>query len=208
MMKYLILSMENFCVYTMIMSPTMANAIIGGDGDSMIRGITWANSPEYARATDRDWFYKGIWQIDNTNRFVEVNESKVSATWLAQRDLLRMRQDLFFAWDTHLSNSLVRVVRHAWEHFDVTALAEIDKCNPETGQYSWIIEEYARIINQPVEKAFKELKLRIESDNNVRFRIQAMGEKWKNEINKVASYADADRVRKEMSREFWLNSLI
>jgi uncharacterized protein (DUF4415 family) len=208
MMKYLILSMENHAVYTMVMSPVIANALVSGDGDTVIRGITTATSPEYTRPLNRDWFQGTYWQVGSDNRFTEIDPTKITDKWRAQQQVMRLRQDLLFAWQSHLEASLSRVVRHTWQHFDVLAEAEFSRCDPAQGQYSWIIEEYARIIEQPVEQAYKELKLRIESDNMVRFRIQAMGEKWKARINAVTEVSQSDQVRKEMAREFWLNSVI
>jgi uncharacterized protein (DUF4415 family) len=208
-MKYLILSTENFCVYTMSPRHLTANALVAGEGDSMIRGITWSNSVEYNRVTNRDFFYDKIYTVDTArNAFIEVDPANVSDTWKQTREILRLRQDAFFNWETHLSNSLARVMRHGWEHFDVVAEQEIAKSDPANNSYTWVLEEYARTMEVSVQQAYKELKLRIESDNITKFRIQALGEKWRNKINQCNTFNDIEAARKEMVREFWLNSLI
>ena len=208
-MKYLILSTENFCVYTMSPRVITANALVSGHGDSMIRGITWSNSVEYNRVVNRDFFYNKIYMVDTKrNAFVEVDPDKVSDTWKETREILRLRQDAFYNWETHVANSLARVIRHSWEHFDVVAEQEIAKCDPANNVYTWILEEYARTMSVSVQQAYKELKLRIESDNISRFRIQALAEKWKLKINQCNTFSDIEATRLEMVREFWLNSLI
>lgn len=208
-MKYLILSTENFCVYTMSPRVLTANALVAGEGDSMIRGITWSNSIDYNKVTNRDFFYNKIYTVDTKrNAFIEVDPANVSDSWKKTREILRLRQDAFWNWETHLNNSLARVMRHAWDHFDVVAEEEIAKCDPAVGSYTWILEEYARILDIPVDRAVKELKLRIESDNITKFRIQTLGEKWRNKINECNNFNDIETARQEMVREFWLNSLI
>ena len=208
-MKYLILSTENFCVYTMSPRVITANALVSGEGDSMIRGITWSNSVEYNRVTNRDFFYDKIYMVDTKrNAFIEVDPANVSDSWKQTREVLRLRQDAFFNWETHMNNSLARVMRNTWDHFDVVAEEEIAKCDPANNSYTWILEEYARIIDVPVPQAVKELKLRIESDNITKFRIQALGDKWRAKINNCFTFNDIEAARQEMVREFWLNSLI
>ena len=64
-MKYLIISQENFCVYTWTTRVITANALISGDGDSMIRGVTISNCISYNTITDRDMFVNKVYQINN-----------------------------------------------------------------------------------------------------------------------------------------------
>jgi hypothetical protein len=200
--------MENHCVYTVVQNSLIANALIDGDGDCVIRGITPATCAEYSLVVNRDWCKMNTWSIDSTNKFTRMDPANISDRWRAQQETIRMRQDLMFTWYSHVEASLSRVIRHAWEHFDVVMKAELAKCDPANNAYTWIIEEYARTLGQPVNQVYKEVKLRIESDDNVRFRIQAMAEKWKNIINRASTYDQSEQIRRDMSREFWRNSQI
>ena len=84
----------------------------------------------------------------------------------------------------------------------------LDASNPVTGEYSILIQEYARTLEQPIELAYKELKLRIDSDNITKFRVSALEEKWKNRINACVTKEEIELTRQAMVRELWLNSLI
>jgi len=208
-MKYIVWSTENYCVYTMTPRVLTANALAAGDGDSMVRGITISNSVDYFKPTDRDFFFKKLYVINPTiNSFTEIDPANVSESWKQKQKILRLRQEAFFNWETHLHNTMARVTRHSWDHFDVVAEAEIAKCDIANNRYTYILEEYARTLEVPVHQAVKELKLRIESDNITKFRIETLGEKWRNKINECNTAEDIEAARREMVREFWLNSLI
>jgi len=208
-MRYLIISSDNYLIHTMTHRPISATALIEGDGNLLVRGITSSSFLDYNKITDYNMFFKKVYTIGSQGlRLVEVDSKKVSPDWKATQQILKMRQGLFFNWETHTTNALTRVNRNKWEHFDVVAEQEIAKCRPADNDYTWIIEEYARTIEEPVEKAYKELKLRIESDHVTKFRIQALAEKWKRRINLVTTQTEANEVKQDMIREFNLNSLI
>jgi hypothetical protein len=208
-MKYLILSMENHFVYTMTPRSLCATAVVAGDGDSVIKGVTSGNSADFDKIKDRQQFYKDVWMVDQrTNSLSIVPWSQVSDSWKQQQKILVLRQDLFYSWETFTAGALARLTRYKWDQFDQLATRELDKCDPLANQYTMMLEEYARVMEVPVEQAYKELKLRIESDNIARFRITAMAEKWKNIINTITTSDESASVRKEMVREFWLNAAI
>jgi hypothetical protein len=186
-----------------------ANALVSGDGDSIIMGVTTGNSADYNKMVDRHTFYKNIYAIDKrTVTITEVEEDKVSEGWKRQRNILSLRQDIFYTWETFTAAALARVTRYKWDQFDQLATRELDKCDPANNQFTMMLEEYARVMEVPVEQAYKEMKLRIESDNVQKFRIQAMTEKWKDIINQATEVDQMAQIRKDMIREFWLNSSI
>lgn len=209
-MKYVLVSTENNCVYTYTPLPTMATAIQQGESDVFIVGITQANCPDYALFQHRDYFYEKIMYFDimRTYRFIETSPDDVSDKWKQRREIIRLRQELFYLWDTHAANSLARNTQYAWEHFPVVALEELSKCDPKSDKYTWIIEEYARIMEVPVKQAYKELKLQIESDNIRKFRVQTLAEKWKKQINACNDSSQIAECRRNLIREFWQNSYI
>lgn len=208
-MKYLIYSTENWCVYTMTPRPVTANALAEGTGDAVLRGLTASNSIDYDKFTDRYFFYNKIWMLDSKkNSFVEIDPNNVSDRWKRQREILFLRQNALVHWETYVSNSMIRVTRHKWEAFDSYMLEELKNCDPTSNEFSKIIEEYARILEIPVDIAYKDLKLRIESDNSVRFRIQAMAEKWKRKINQCNTSDELTAIRKQMVIDFSTNSMV
>lgn len=208
-MKYLILSTENQCIYTMTPRVITANALVSGDGDSLIKGVTKGNSVDFHKIKNREMFYEKIYMVENKrNSIVEIPSEHVSDSWKRQRDILFLRQEIFYNWETYTATSLARITRHKWDHFDVMAENELAKCNPSNNEFTWIIEEYARVMEVPADRAYKELKLRIESDNITRFRITALAEKWKNKINQGETPEEFSVIKREMVKEFWLNSSI
>ena len=207
--KYLIASLENTSVYLMTPSVITANALVSGSGDSIIKVFTAYNSADYGKIT-RNMFTEKVYSIDQKagNIFVEMPDEHVSASWKETRSTLLIRQHLFGRWESFTKQALARQTRHQWGEFDFVAMEQIKESDPSSNTYTWMLEEYARIVEIPVDRAYKELKLRLESDLMTKFRIQALAEKWKDRINQVTMQQQVEDVRREMAREFWQNSSI
>lgn len=208
-MKYVVISMENQCIFTYTTSKHIANAICSGLGDTLMLGMSKVTNKWYPNIKDKDMFYQKVIMLDAKNRTMKVMPAEtVSDTWRETQDLVRLRQRAFYAWESATSSALSKVERNQWEYFDTVCEQELAKCNPDANEYSWMIEEYARTVEQPVEHAYKNLKMRIESDNVAKFRIQALAEKWMNKFNQMYTKEEIDAGIKEMVREYWLNSKI
>lgn len=207
--RYLIASLENTSIYLMTPSIITANALVSGSGDSIIKVFTAYNSVDY-NIINRNMFTEKIYSINQNlgNTFVEMPEEHVPASWRETRDVLLIRQLLFGRWESFTKQALARQTRHQWAEFDFIAMEQIKESNPSSNTYTWMLEEYARIVEMPVDRAYKELKLRLESDLMTKFRIQALAEKWKDKINQVTMQQQVEDVRREMGREFWQNSSI
>lgn len=207
--RYLVASLENTSVYLMTPSIITANALVSGSGDSIIKVFTPYNSAEYGRI-NRNMFTEKVYSIDQKagNIFVEMPDEHVTSSWKETRNVLLIRQHLFGRWESFTLQALARQTRHIWGEFDFVAMEQIKESDPANNQYTWMLEEYARITEVTVERAYKELKLRLESDLMTKFRIQAMAEKWKDKINQVTQQTQVEDIRREMAREFWQNSSI
>lgn len=207
--RYLIASLENTSVYLMTPSIITANALVSGSGDSIIKVFTAYNSADYGKIT-RNMFIEKVYSIDQKggNTFVEMPDEHVSSSWKETRSILLTRQHLFGRWESFTKQALARQTRHQWAEFDFVAMEQIKESDPASNTYTWMLEEYARIVEMPVDRAYKELKLRLESDLMTKFRIQALAEKWKDKINQVTMQQQVEDVRREMAREFWQNSSI
>jgi hypothetical protein len=212
-MKYLILSNENNCVYTSSPRKHTALALAEGNTDSYVLGLTYANVGDYAdydKITNRDVFWEKVWHLDvaKSMKFTTLSDDSVSDSWKVTRNELRIRQEAFFLWETLVHNAYAKLSGPIWDQFDIFAEHELAKCEPDDDKYEWTIEEYARIMDQPVKQAYKELKLQIESDKMKRFRIETMAKRWKNEINKIKNRDDLADIRQKMNREFWKDASI
>lgn len=208
-MKYIIVSMENWCIFTYTSSKHIANALAAGVGDSTAVGMSKFSNKWYGKIKDRDMFYQKVIMLDSKNRTMkEMSAETVTDSWKETQDLIRMRQRAFFAWETATTAALSKLEQNHWDYFDTVCEQQIALCDPDSNLYTPMLEEYARTVEQPVDHAYKNLKMRIESDNAAKFRVQSLSEKWKNKINECYTREELQATVQGMQRDFWLNSRI
>jgi hypothetical protein len=206
---YLVISFENFCIYTVTTSPVIANAISEGLLDSFIRGVDYHNSADFSKIKNRNFFIDNIYQVvNNRGIFKEIVSEQITDTWKNTQKIVIKRQDTFAFWETYVNSSLSRTNNTSWGNFDNVALNEIQKCKPEQEIYTPMIEEYANVTNVTAPNAYKQLKLKIETNNFIRFRVTALAEKWKNKINEAKDDSEFDYIKSEMIKEFWSNVIM
>lgn len=201
--------MENWCVFTYTRNIHIANALADGAGDAVVFGIGKTSNKWYNKIKNRDLFYEKVVMLDSKNKTMkEVPPETVTDSWKDMQDLLRMRQRALLTWQNITLAALNKLGKNHWDYFDSVCEQEIAKSNPSTGEYSLLIEEYARTMEQPVDHVYKDLKIRLESDNAAKFRVQALANRWKNKINQSFTREEVQASIQEMRREFWLNSRI
>lgn len=204
--KYLLVSIKNNCVYTYTPRRIMATALADGHTDIIIKTATKSSFSSYALFTDRTFFYDKVKKLDDkTTKFTDVDIENVSIEWRQLREQLFLRQNAFVQWETLTANALTSRNKYMWPEFGSYMEVELLKCSPELGQYTPAVEEYARILEMPIDQAFKELKLKIESDTNIKIRIQALAEKWKRRINQGTTAEELNGIRRDMANEFLPN---
>ena len=208
-MIYLVISFENFCVYTMAKDVVIAIALVAGMPDSFVKGVSEFNSADYHKIISKKYFYNNIIQINKgRGTFTEVAPESVSNEWKNNQTIIKLRQDLFAYWNTYVNSALTRSTKHAWRGFSDAVCRELDKCDPANKKYSILIDEYADIQDLPVDQAYKTLKLEIESDIITKFRITAFADKWKNVINQVATRQEVEDINQKMIIDFWSNMVL
>lgn len=206
--KYIVVSHENNCVYTYTPRELTAIAIAEGEPDCVAMAVNPLSMPDYKNIVNRNYFYDNVWAIDitKTNKLTKVED--VSDAWLQKRELIRARQDVFYHWEATTVSALNRLNTRAWKDFDVVAYNEILKCNPDADEYTWMVQEYAKINERQVEDVYKELKLKIETDNIKRFRIQAMSDRWKTIINSTTEIEHLRQLKQQLLTDYWFKSHI
>lgn len=207
--KYLIVSLENISILLMTESIVIANALVSGSGDEIVRYIDPIISADYDVMTEEK-FNEGFYTMDgkNRNRLVLLPDEYITDSLREKKKVLNIRKYLLEMLESFTASALVRQVRHKWSEFDLVAMEQIKQSDPTTGNYTWMMEEYSRIMGMPVEHAYKELKIRIESDILTKFRVQTLAEKWKEIINQTTSDSDKNTIITGMGRDFWKNNTL
>lgn len=207
-MKYIVVSMENDCVFTYSPRAITAAALAEGDIDAVTVGLTTAYTPfaDYAMVKNRDLFYGKAYVYDfKKYSLVETSIDNLSDSWKQTQEVVRLRQEAFFTWESLTYNASLKATQNTWDGYDFVAYTELKMCDASIGAYTQPIKEYARILEMPVEQAYKELKLQTETQIVKKFRIQALSEKWKRRINSCYTKDEIDAARKQMNREFITN---
>jgi hypothetical protein len=207
-MKYLIVSMENDCVFTYSPRAITACALAEGDIDAVTVGITYAYTPaaDYALIKNRDLFYGKAYIYDFKKYcLVETSFDNLSDSWKQTQEVVRLRQEAFFVWESLTANAALKATQNTWDGYDFVAYGELSKCSPVDDVYTQPIHEYARILEMSVSQAYKELKLQTETQIIKKFRIQSLSEKWKRRINSCYTKDEIDAAKKQMNREFITN---
>ena len=207
--KYLILSMENQCVYTMTRDQVTANALASSNINTVIRPITRYSFNDFDKLNNRDYFKDKIYKSEFKDRFLtEIDPVLISQSWKNEKNAMYIRQDALTLLEVQYLFAITPVATFHSAEFSNEVWQEILLCNPEKDLYTRYIEEYARIIDKPVNQVYKELKLKIEGEKFIQFRVSALVERWKLKINQIQTQDDYNKVRDEMLNEFWVKSQI
>ena len=207
--KYLILSIENQCVFTMTRDPVVANALCSSDINTVIRPITRYNFNDFDKINNRDYFKDKIYKSEFRDKFLsEVDVNLISQVWKDERESMRYKQDALTLLEVHYLSAITPAETAHNINFSNEAWQEIMLCDIEKGLYTRYIEEYSRILDKPIDQVYRELKLKIEGEKFIRFRVSALVERWKIKINEIKNHEDFIKVRDDMVNEFWVKSQI
>jgi len=207
--KYVICDNDTNFVYTNSWSKQIAYALCEGIRDIGTFILTVHNNNYYFKINNWEFFYDQPYTIDWRNgTMVEHSKEFLNADIIKTQEIIKLRRQLFSMWESHILTALnVRGSNH-WQDFPLITASELEKCNPSEGHYSWLIEDYARFVELTPEEAYKTLKLRIESNQVIQFKITALAERWKNKINQATNFGEKSSILEQMRQEFWANGRI
>jgi hypothetical protein len=207
--KYLIVSWENQGVFTVETDPVIANSLASSNINCFPRAIFEFNFPKIDNITNRDYFKNNYYKLESKGFELQPLASNlISSDWLAEQEAMFFRQDAHLFLKYHSSTAMMGMERNMWENFSIEAEIELDKCDPDSGVYTRPIEEYARTLKKSVEQTYKELKLTVEGEKLVRFRIAALTKFFQLKINDIKTVAERDFIKKYIVNEFWNKSQI
>jgi hypothetical protein len=206
--KYLILSMENECIYTITTDPETANALAASNINTIIRPITRRSFSDYDKV-NRDYFKDKIYKSDFRNRTIsEIDSTLISQNWKDEREWMLLRQEALTVLEVQYRIAITPTQWSYEDNFSNEVWQEIMLCDPNNDLYTRYIEEYARIVDKSSNQVYKELKLKIEGEKFIRFRINALVERWKLKINQIKTQEDYEKLRLDLIDEFWWKSKI
>lgn len=196
-LKHLIISKENDCVCTYTPRILTANSLVKGNSNLYMKSIAFSTFWDFDKISDRAMFYSDVYKFVGKAAKLEklLNKNIVSDEWVNLQQVLFWRQDALFYLEGYTASAVARLTPTVWDKFYYTAESEIAKCNPETGLYSSLITEYSDIVGTTVKDAYTALKLRVETDNAKKFRIQALYDKWADKINQLTNPEDLIKVK-------------
>jgi len=154
--KYLLISMENQCAYTMTWDPVTANSLAASNINTHIRTVTKYTFEDFDKI-NRDFFRQKIYKMEfRDTKLSEVDPSVISPEWKDERDAMHFRQDGHGLLEIHYLTAVAPMERSHWGEFSNQAWQEISACDPENNMYTRYIEEYARIMDKSSSEIYKE----------------------------------------------------
>lgn len=208
MLKYIIVSSENDCVFAMVHSPVIASALVQGGLDFWSRSISpFVQRDLYNQIPTQDYFEKSIYKIEK-NSLRPVEQSSVTDYWLHMRDVIRERRILFNIWESLIINALEKLTKHHSADFLRLADKQLALCDPDNQRFTAIIEDYAQTVGMTPIETYRHLKFQIENDEITRFKITAMAEKWIGIINGTDDIDQLKALRPVLYQALYGNSVI
>lgn len=208
MIKYLVGSAENDCVFTTVNSAVLATKLVQGGLDFWSKAIFLSTQPDlYNLLLDPNYFTKNIYKLEKNN-LVAVPADGISEYWLKMQKVMHARRRLFCVWEVMVFNAYARLIRYHCADFPAIAKEQIKLCDISGGVYTPMIEDYARVLDQDPGLVCKDLSFQIESDEFSKFKIVAMAEKWAKLINSTDSEEEINSLQGLMQQDFVGNAMI
>lgn len=208
MLKYLVVSAENDCVFAMVHSPVIASALVRGGLDFWSRSVSpFVERGLYGQIPTQDHFEKAIYKIEK-NALRSVDRDGVTDYWLHMRDIIRERRILFNIWEALTINALDKLNRYHSADFLRLAEKQLAQCDPSSQKFTPIIEDYAQTIGMEPLVAYRHLRFQLDNDEITRFKITAMAEKWVGIINSTNNIKELQELRPMLYQALYGNSVI
>lgn len=205
-MKYLVGSTENGCVFTMVRSPVVANALVRGGLDFWFRGIAFNNQKDlYQQITGPGLFEKNIFKLENAV-LRPMEEKNISRYWLNMRRIMAERRLLYNFWEWLTVNALEKAERFHCEGFQRIMEKQITLCDLDQEIYTPMVEYYARTLDLEPKQVCKDLKFQIENDEFTKIKITAMAERWVRIINDTTDIEKLKSLHGQLKQDYFGNA--
>jgi hypothetical protein len=212
---YLVIDQINKCVITNTNSAATANAVSNGilNSSPMVvwfpyielnHNIIKSNSNENinykllrqfktkfsnaGQSTSDSNMYEVVDQTPNGRVFdlIQMDQKLITREWIARRQLGNFRARLMIELETHCERYLARSVNFCGDEISLPYIQkQLELSNPDFNIYSPGIQEWADIVEMPVEVAYQELKMKFDSSSISVMRVHAIWSKFVNKFNNI-----------------------
>jgi len=121
----------------------------------------------------------------------------------AKKKLAQERARYITALEAYFQMYLTRVVDFYDQATEAYIISELEQCNPLANYYTYGITEYARVLDIHPETAYKEFKLRYDTQMLVRLRNLAMYQKHLDLMNQCNTREELQDALKNANNEIW-----
>lgn len=203
--KFLLVDKETNFVYTHTTSQEISYALCEGVNNSLIVPLTERNNGLFSAISSLDYFHSKIIKWDHeTRNLIEQDINFLSQDLKKNQQSIQIRRAAFYHWENLISIQISKTENSYWSEFENVCIRELDKCQPTENHYSYMIEDYADMLELPVYEVYKNLKNKIETNQILKFKIISLAERWKNKINLISRKDEFTAIQSQMVKEFQL----
>lgn len=198
----LVVDLENGAVLCRPQSTSTAKSVVKGIQNSSV--CTLASSLVWKAREYKDFDFNKddlVWSVGG--KIMLMPDHLKTDEFYAKKELAQERSKYIYALEVYFQMYLTRVVDYYDQGTEAYIISELDQCNPLANYYTYGIQEYARVLGIHPETAYKEFKLRYDTQMLTRLRNFAMFQKWLDIMNTCYTKEELQEALKNANNEIW-----
>lgn len=198
----LIVDLENGAVLCRPQSTSTAKSIVKGMQNTSV--CTLASSLVWKAREYKDFDFNKddlVWSVGG--KIMLMPDHLKTDEFYAKKELAQERSKYIYALEVYFQMYLTRIVDYYDQGTEAYIISELDQCNPLANYYTYGIQEYARVLGIHPETAYKEFKLRYDTQMLTRLRNLAMFQKWLDIMNTCHTKEELQEALKNANNEIW-----
>ena len=198
----LVVDLENGAVLCRPQSTSAARGVIKGIQNTSVCTLASSLAWKWREYKDFD-FNKDdlVWSVGG--KIMPMPDHLKTDDFYAKKTLAQERAKYIYALEVYFQMYLTRVVDFYDQATEAYIISELDQCNPLANYYTYGIQEYARVLDIHPETAYKEFKLRYDTQMLARMRNLAMFQKHLDLMNQCTTKEQLQDALKNANNEIW-----
>lgn len=198
----LVVDLENGAVLCRPQSTSTARGVIKGIQNTSVctlaSSLTWKAREYKGFDFNKDDL---VWSVGGNIK--PMPDHLKTDDFYAKKQLAQERAKYIYALEVYFQMYLTRVVDFYDQATETYIISELDQCNPLANYYTYGIQEYARVLDIHPETAYKEFKLRYDTQMLARMRNLAMFQKHLDLMNQCTTKEQLQDALKNANNEIW-----